>query len=452
MQELDQKLNYVKKYFEGCLSSVEDLDPIIYTGKVKRVSELFVESEGPQVTVGEICEICSVRSNHIYKAEVVGVSANTVQLMPYVHVRNIEVGSSVRALGNTASINVSNELIGRVINSRGEPIDDLGPIKSFKSYRLDADPPNVLNRKRIDEQIFTGVKAIDFFTPVAKGQRIGIFAGSGVGKSTLLGMIAKKTSSDLNVIALIGERGREVAEFVQDILGEEGMSKSVVIVSSSAETPLSRVRGAFAATAVAEFFRDQGKDVMLFFDSVTRFAMAQREIGLSSGEVASSRGYTPSVFTLLPKLLERCGTSDKGTITGIYTVLVEGDDFDEPITDNVRAIIDGHIILDRSLAERGHYPAIDVCGSISRLERSITSKVQRNASTKLRKLINAYNEELDYINMGAYVKGSNNLVDEAIKKMDSINKFVFQDIDSSIDFNNTIKEGLKIAGVEYIDE
>ena len=304
----------------------------------------------------------------------------------------------------------------------------------------------MLNRRRITEQIVTGVRAIDAFTPVGKGQRLGIFSGSGVGKSTLLGMIARNTDADVNVIALIGERGREVLEFIENDLGEEGLRRSVIIVSSSDTPPLARLRGAYVATAVAEYFRDQGKDVMLLFDSVTRFARAQREIGLAMGEPPANRGFPPSVFEKLPQLLERCGTSEKGTITGFYTILVEGDDMDEPVADNVRGILDGHLVLSRQMAQAHHYPALDVLSSLSRLETKITGSAARQRIGHLRRLLSAYAEAEDLINVGAYAEGSNPVIDEAIRKRQDLMTFLRQDIEEKADIGDTLARAARIAG------
>lgn len=434
--------------FDKYTALIDRLDPVRYVGVVKKCTASMIISEGPQASIGELCEILSLRTGEKYLAEVIAFEDNEVKLFPYQSVSHIEKGSLVAALGRPLSIPASEELCGRVIDSLGRPIDGKGPLRVARHISVFNRRPHVLTRKPINERILTGVKAVDFFTPLGKGQRIGLFAGSGVGKSTLMGMMAKDSSADVNVIALIGERGREVSEFINDALGEEGMKRSVVVVSDSSDTPLSRFRGAYTATAIAEFFRDRGKDVMLYFDSVTRLAMAIREIGLASGEVAASRGYTPNVFSSLQELLERCSTSDKGTITGIYTVLVEGGDFDEPITDCVRAIIDGHIILDRKLAERGQYPAIDVLASLSRLENAVASRPQRQAAAKIRSLISVYRERKDLIDVGAYSRGTDWLTDEAIDKIDGINRFLSQDVDESVSFESICREAAALTGTE----
>ncbi len=434
--------------FEKYESVVEDLDPIKYTGVVKKVQGLMIESSGPQVVIGELCHILVPKGEGVVPAEVVGFSGKDVQLMPFGEMDGIEPGCTVVAMGESLHIQVSDKLLGRVLNSMGQPMDGKGSFGSVDFFPVHNTPPDVLTRRKITERMVTGVRALDAMTPVGKGQRIGIFSGSGVGKSTLLGMIARNTKADINVIALIGERGREVREFIESDLGSEGLSRSVIIVSSSNTPPLARVKGAYVATAVAEYFRDQGKDVMLLFDSVTRFARAQREIGLAVGEPPATRGFTPSVFSILPKLLERCGTSDKGTITGFYTILVDGDDMDEPVSDNVRGILDGHIILSRKLAESYHYPAIDVLGSLSRLSTRITTPDEQRAIGKIRKLLAVYTDAEDLINVGAYAEGSNPDIDEAIEKIDSIRTFLQQDIRESSSLAETLQRASAIVGME----
>ncbi len=434
--------------FEKYESVVEDLDPIKYTGIVKKVQGLMIESSGPQVVIGELCHIIVPKGEGVVPAEVVGFSGKDVQLMPFGEMDGIEPGCTVVAMGESLHIQVSDKLLGRVLDSMGQPMDGKGSFGSVDFFPVHNTPPDVLTRRKITERMVTGVRALDAMTPVGKGQRIGIFSGSGVGKSTLLGMIARNTKADINVIALIGERGREVREFIESDLGAEGLARSVIIVSSSNTPPLSRVKGAYVATAVAEYFRDQGKDVMLLFDSVTRFARAQREIGLAVGEPPATRGFTPSVFSILPKLLERCGTSDKGTITGFYTILVDGDDMDEPVSDNVRGILDGHIILSRKLAESYHYPAIDVLGSLSRLSTRITTPDEQRAIGKIRKLLAVYTDAEDLINVGAYAEGSNPDIDEAIEKIDSIRTFLQQDIRESSSLAETLQRASAIVDME----
>ena len=422
-------------------------DPIKYTGVVTRVMGLLIESSGPQVVLGEVCQILIPGSENPVKAEVVGFRDSTVQLMPYNEIDGIEPGCVVVASGKTLEIPVADNMLGRVIDSLGQPYDDLGSYGVDAWYPVSATSPGALKRQVIRERITTGVRAIDFLAAAGKGQRMGIFSGSGVGKSTLLGMIARNTNADVNVIALIGERGREVREFIERDLGPEGMKNSVIIVSTSDTPPLARLKGAYTATAVAEYFRDQGKDVMLLFDSITRFARAQREIGLAAGEPPANRGYPPSVFEKLPKLLERCGTNEKGTITGFYTILVEGDDMDEPISDNVRGILDGHIVLERRLAQRYHYPAIDTLNSLSRLANVVTEKDEQRAAGKFRRLLAEYTEAEDLINVGAYAKGSNRDIDEAISKIDSINDFLRQEVDDPAPLERTLKSASEILGM-----
>ncbi len=443
--------------FEKYESLVEELDPIKYTGVVRRVQGLMIESSGPQVVIGELCHVVVPKGEGIVPAEVVGFNGKTVQLMPFGNMEGIEPGCTVVAMGESLRIHVSEKLLGRVLDSMGHPIDGKGTLGSVEYFPVENPPPDVLKRRKITERMITGVRAIDAMTPVGKGQRIGIFSGSGIGKSTLLGMIARNTKADINVIALIGERGREVREFIESDLGPEGLARSVIIVSTSNTPPLARVKGAYVATAVAEYFRDQGKDVMLLFDSVTRFARAQREIGLAVGEPPATRGFTPSVFSILPKLMERCGTSDKGTITGFYTILVDGDDMDEPVSDNVRGILDGHIILSRKLAESYHYPAIDVLGSLSRLGTKITSPEEQEAMGRIRKLLAVYTEAEDLINVGAYSEGSNPDIDESIDKIDDIRKFLKQSIQENCLLSETQRYASEISEIdipitEEIDE
>ncbi len=433
--------------FEKYRTVLENMDPIKYTGTVQKVQGLVIESHGPQGVVGELCQILVPRGRGIVWAEVVGFRGNTVQLMPFDDMSGIEPGCTVIAMGEPLSISVADGLLGRVLDSMGRPIDGKGGLGSAEYFPTVNPPPDVLMRKPIDERIVTGVRAIDSLLPVGKGQRMGIFSGSGVGKSTLLGMIARNTSADVNVIALIGERGREVKEFIDHDLGEEGLKRSVVIVSTSDTPPLSRLKGAYVATAVAEYFRAMGKDVMLLFDSVTRFARAQREIGLAIGEPPATRGYTPSVFSTLPKLLERCGTSDRGTITGFYTILVDGDDMDEPISDTVRGILDGHIILSRKLANAYHYPAIDVLASLSRLGNRISTPAEKKAQARIRKLLATYTDAEDLINVGAYVKGTNPSIDESIEKIGDIRDFLSQTVEDRAPIEETLAWEERIAAL-----
>ena len=438
--------------FDKYVQAVEEVDPIKYTGVVSRVRGMLIESAGPQAVIGEVCQIILSRGNEPVFAEVVGLHGTTVQLMSYGDVQGIEIGCIVIASGSVLSVPVGDMLLGRVIDSMGKAYDDKGEIFSSQYYSAIASPPDPMKRRPITERIVTGVRAIDGLLAVGRGQRIGIFAGSGVGKSTLLGMVARNTNADVNVIALIGERGREVVDFIVNDLGPEGLKRSVVVVATSDQSPLSRIRGAYVATAVAEYFRDQGKDVMLMFDSVTRFAKAQREIGLAIGEPPATRGYTPSVFETLPKLLERSGTSDKGSITGFCTVLVDGDDMDEPISDAVRGILDGHIILARKLAQRYHYPAIDVLASISRLANRVSGTVSKKAAGYIRRLMATYEESEDMINVGAYQKGSNPAIDEAIAHHEKIEGFLNQEVNDPAPITETLKAMGAVADMEIPED
>mgnify|MGYP005833483721 FL=1 len=424
---------------------VENLDPILCSGSVEQVQGYLVEARGPLAVIGELCRI-QVGSPAKYRsAEVVGLRGNHVQLMCYEDLEGIEVGTKVVAEGEPLRVPVSEKLLGRVLNSLGKPIDGKGEILAEGFYPIHRTPPHVLSRRPINQQIETGVRAIDGFVAVGKGQRLGIFSGSGVGKSTILGMIARNTRADVNVIALIGERGREVREFIEHDLGNEGLDRSVIVVSTSDTPPLARLRGAYTATAIAEYFRDQGKDVMLLFDSITRYARAQREIGLALGEPPATRGFTPSVFANLPKLLERCGTSERGTITGFYTILVEGDDMDEPIADTVRGTLDGHLYLSRKLAQKSQYPAVDVLGSVSRLAIKVVPPEVAHASSLLRRLLAVYAEAEDLINVGAYVRGTNPEIDNAITLMPVIREFLMQRIDEKAPLEETRRRLLEIA-------
>jgi len=380
-------------------------------------------------------------------AEVVGLRDETVQLMAFEETTGLEVGSRVIARGSRLEVPVSNKLLGRVLGALGNPIDDKGEIEATAMYAALANPPDPLKRRRVTQRITTGVRAIDGLLTVGRGQRLGIFSGSGVGKSTLLGMIARNTNADVNVVALIGERGREVNDFIDNDLGPEGLARSVLVVTPSNSPPLARLRGAYVATAVAEFFRDQGLDVMLLFDSVTRFARAMREIGLASGEPPATRGYPPSMFDSMPKLLERSGTSDAGSITGFYTILVDGDDMDEPVADTVRGILDGHIVLSRRLAQAYHYPAIDVLQSISRLAPSISGPSLNKAAGVIRRSMAVYAESEDLINVGAYHAGSNPAIDEAIVKHQSIEEFLIQAVDEPSAEEETFAAMEEISGI-----
>jgi flagellum-specific ATP synthase len=400
---------------------------IEYKGKVTKVVGLTIESSGPEVNIGELCTMNSSNNTKTIYAEVVGFRDNKVLLMPLGDMSGIGPGCVVNATGSYLKVGVGKQLIGRVIDGMGSPIDGKGDINSEEFYPVYNDPPHPLFRKRITEPLSFGIKTIDGLLTIGKGQRIGVFAGSGVGKSTLVGMIARNTQADINVIALIGERGREVREFLEKDLKEEGLSRSIVIVATSDQPALIRLKGALLATAVAEYFRDQGKDVLLMMDSLTRFAMAQREVGLAIGEPPVSRGYTPSVFAIMPKLLERSGNSEKGSITGLYTVLVDGDDMTEPVTDAARGILDGHIVLSRALANRNQYPAIDVLASISRIMIDVVTPEHKKVANEIKKAMAVYRDAEDLINIGAYVKGSSEKIDYAIDVIDNILNFMEQE-------------------------
>jgi flagellum-specific ATP synthase len=433
--------------FEQFRQKVAASDPIQSCGHVTQVVGLVVEANGPVTQMGCVCDIYGKENEAPVKAEVLGFRDQTVLLMPLEEIRSIGPGSRVVARQENAAIAVGNVLLGRVIDGLGAPMDGLGTIQADETYPIYAKPINPLLRQRIRNPLDIGVRAINGLLTIGCGQRMGIFAGSGVGKSTLMGIIARKSQADVNVIALIGERGRELNEFIEKELGEEGLKKSVVVVATSDHLPLVRVRGAFVATAIAEFFRDQGLQVNLMMDSLTRFAMAQREIGLALGEPPTTKGYTPSVFTLLPKLLERAGTSDHdGAITGLYTVLVEGDDMNEPIADAARSILDGHIVLTRELANQNHYPAIDILKSVSRVMTDITALQHKHNANRLKELLATYRKAEDLVNIGAYVQGSNPKIDQAIERIDSINQYLRQDIqenvqlEASLDQLNTIMD------------
>ena len=422
------------------------LNPIKSIGAVTRAVGLVIESKGPAVSVGDLCYLKGRDDEPDTPLEVIGFRDSTVLSMPLGRMPSVRAGDTVMASGARAEVSVGAGLLGRVVDALGRPLDDRGPIHHDGAYSLHRESTNPLARANITEQLGTGVRAIDGLLSIGAGQRIDIFGGSGVGKSTLLGMMAKNTTADMNVIALIGERGREVREFVESELGEEGMARSVVVVSTSDDSPLVRIRAALAATAIAEYFKDCGAKVLLIMDSVTRFAMAQREIGLAAGEPPSSRGYTPSVFALLPCLLERAGNfAAGGSITGFYTVLVEGDDMNEPIADAVRSILDGHIVLSRNLAARNHYPCIDILHSASRLFSSVTTKEHRQAAGYMRELLAAYTATEDLINIGAYQKGSNPRVDEAIARHDEIIGYLRQDRDEAVEASVSVNQLLRIG-------
>ena len=409
-------------------------------GKVVQIVGLVIECNGPNVSMGELCYVHShFEDVEPLPAEVVGFREGYVLLMPLGETKGIGRGCQVVSAQKVLQVKVGPELLGRVIDGLGNPIDGKGPILCQKEYPIQADPPAPLERPVIKDSLYVGVRAIDGLITMGQGQRIGIMAGSGVGKSTLLSMIARNTEADISVIALVGERGREVKEFIERDLGEEGLKRSVVVVATSDKPALVRIKGALTATAIAEYFRDRGRKVVLMMDSVTRFAMAQREVGLTVGEPPATRGYTPSVFALLPRLLERAGTSAKGSITGIYTVLVDGDDMNEPIADAVRSILDGHIVLSRNIAAQNHFPAIDVLASVSRVMSAVVPKEHMEANRKLRALMAVYKEAEDLIHIGAYVKGSSPKIDEAVQKIDAINDFLCQGVFEVQSFEETIQ-------------
>jgi len=425
--ELFEK-SYVKKY-----------------GKVSQVVGLTIESEGPDVSVG--CQ-CFIRANVNSKpvtAEVVGFKGSKILLMPIGDMSGVGPGSVVEASDMPLSVNISEDILGRVLDGLGEPMDSMGPLKNSKSYPVTNPPPDPLKRNMIRQSLSLGVKAIDGLLTIGKGQRVGIFAGSGVGKSTLMGMIARNTSADINVIALVGERGREVREFIENDLGEEGLRRSVVVVATSDRPALERLKAAQVATSIAEFFRAEGKDVLFLMDSLTRYAMAQREIGLATGEPPVSRGYTPSVYSVMPKLLERAGCSAVGSITGLYTVLVDGDDLTEPVTDTARGILDGHIVLNRAIAARNQYPAIDVLASVSRVMSAVAAPEHKEAANKFKKTMAIYAANEDLINIGAYTKGSNPEVDYAIDIHNSILGFLSQDTHESFEFEDVVNKLIEIV-------
>ena len=409
-------------------------------GKVAKVVGLTVESIGPEAKLGDLCRIVVQKEvGSFVMAEVVGFHENRLLLMPYESMDGIGVGCTVENTGHPLTVSVGEELLGHTLDGLGRPTDSDEEIFLPVQYPADCLPPDPMKRKIIDQVLPLGVKAVDGLLTVGRGQRIGIFAGSGVGKSTLMGMFARNTKADINVIALIGERGREVREFIERDLGPEGMARSVVVVATSDKPALIRKKAAMTATAIAEYFRDQGQDVLLMMDSLTRFSMAQREIGLASGEPPVTRGYPPSVYAELPKLLERAGTSERGSITGLYTVLVDGDDFNEPITDTARGILDGHIVLNRKLAQKNHYPAIDVLASISRVMSAIASKEQKEVAGKLKNVMATYAEAEDLINIGAYKSGSNRDIDYAIAKNAAVNEYLLQRTDEKFEFEQEVE-------------
>lgn len=430
------------------IQHIEGLDSFKRYGRVKRVVGLMIESQGPpESSIGDVCYIhVGSKRNRVIPAEVVGFKNEEVILMPYTTINDISPGSLVEATSRPLEIKVGTQLIGTVIDSTGHPLDGTPLPKGLSSVPTEQAPPNPLQRPPISSAIDVGVRMIDSLLTVGIGQRVGIFAGSGVGKSTLLGMIARNTTADLNVIALIGERGREVREFIERDLGPEGLSRSIVVVATSDQPALMRIKGAYTATAIAEYFRDKGLNVMLMMDSVTRVAMAQREVGLAIGEPPTTKGYTPSVFAILPKLLERTGTNEKGSITAFYTVLVDGDDMNEPIADTVRGILDGHFVLDRTLANKGQYPAVNVLKSVSRVMNNIVPSEHIAAAEKLREALSTYINAEDLINIGAYKKGSSFEIDEAIRLYPNIISFLKQGTHEKVSFQESVHQLYSLVG------
>ncbi len=416
-------------------------------GKVIRIIGLVIEADGPPSSIGDLCHIYPDAGEEPVMAEVVGFKDNIIQLMPLGNMEGLKPGSIVINTGSPMKIQVGHELLGRVLDGLGRPIDADIKVKSNKYYSTNAQNINPLSRKRINEPLSLGIRSVDAFMTIGKGQRMGIFAGSGVGKSTTMAMIARNTNADMNVIALIGERGREVREFLENSLGEEGLKRSVVVVATSEQPSLVKIKAAFVATAIAEYFRDCGHDVLFMLDSMTRISMAQREVGLAIGEPPATRGYTPSVFVMMPKLMERTGAGEKGTITGLYTVLVEGDDFNEPISDTARSILDGHIMLSRDLAHKNHYPAVDVLQSISRVMNDIITKEHKDAAAKIRNMLAVYQKNADLINIGAYVKGTDPNIDKALEMNPIINEFLTQATDEACPFDQTISRLIEIANM-----
>ncbi len=430
-----------KKYADAIYST----DTLLKSGRVSKVIGLVLESIGPKAPIGELCVLRNKLGKTITKTEIVGFRDNKILSMLLGDVTDISPGTEIYSTGEALSVSIDDKLMGRILNGLGDPIDGKPKVKSINRRPVYSNPPNPLLRKRISEPVQTGIRAIDGLLSFGKGQRVGIFAGSGVGKSTLLGMIARNTTADINVIALIGERGREVREFIENDLGEEGLSRSIVIVATSDTPSLVRIKAALTATTIAEYFRDRGLDVMLMMDSVTRLAMAQREDGLTIGEPPTSKGYTPSVFSLMQKTMERAGTGDVGSITGLYTVLVEGDDFNEPVSDTARGILDGHIVLSRKLASMGHYPAIDVLESISRVRKDVISKEHLEAAYVIQELMATYKNAEDIISVGAYQKGTNPKIDKAITLNDTINSFLKQRVDEQVEFQDSVNELIRIS-------
>jgi len=425
--------------FEKFHSALRQVNLLTCQGSVVRVSGLTVESAGPTLALGELCGI-QIRDGRRVLAEVVGFQNDHLILLPLEHIEGISPGDTVTARTTPRYITLSEGILGRVINGLGEPIDNKGPLTGTDKRALDASSPPPLSREKISSRLALGIRSIDGVLTFGKGQRVGIFSGSGVGKSVLLGDIANSSEADVNVVALIGERGREVREFLEGDLGSEGLACSVVVVATSDSPPIQRVKAAFVAVTVAEYFRDKGKNVLFMMDSLTRFAQAQREIGLAAGEPPATKGYCPSVFSLMPRLVERLGCAASGSITGILTVLVENDDLADPVADSARSLLDGHIVLSRKLADRGHYPAVDILQSVSRLMPAVVSKEHRLAAQKLKEIYAIYADAEDLINIGALSPGSNRRIDGAIALIDRINKFLMQPIRERTAFEETVKQ------------
>jgi len=414
-------------------------------GQVTHIIGLVIEADGPPSSIGDLCYISTKTGEPPIYAEVVGFKEEKVLLMPLGEMEGLKPGSTVVNSGGSLKIKVGSELLGRVLDGLGRPIDEFGSLKTNNYYSTKITKINPLTRIKVRQPLSMGVKALDSLITIGKGQRVGIMAGSGVGKSTLLGMLARNSTADMNVIALIGERGREVSEFIEHSLGAEGLSKSVVVIATSDQPSLVKIKAAHVATSIAEYFRDSGRDVLFMLDSVTRIAMAQREVGLAIGEPPATRGYTPSVFALMPKLLERTGNSDKGTMTGLFTVLVEGDDFNEPVSDTVRGILDGHILLSRQLAQKNHYPAIDVLGSLSRVMNDVTTHEHVEAAGRIRDLLATYEKNSDIISIGAYIKGSDLKIDRSIRLHEEINTFLRQSVSQKVNYAETVKRLIEIS-------
>lgn len=437
--------------FSKYIKTVEDFDPIVYIGYVSAVSGKQIVSNGPVARIGEICTIKFKNGKEIF-AEVVGLDKKQVLLTPYGDTEGIEIGCEVVGSGKTLQVPVGMSLLGRTIDATGKPCDGLGELLPEAYYPALNVPTDPMKKKPINRRITTGVRSIDAMLTCGKGQRIGIFAGSGVGKSTLLGMIARNTDAEINVVGLIGERNREVLDFINNDLGKEGMKRSVVVVATGDQPAICRLRAAYVCTAIAEYFRDQGKDVFMMVDNVTRFAKAQLEIGIANGEPPTASGYPASVYSMIPALMERTGTSDKGTITAFYAVLVDGDDMDDPIADCVRGVLDGHIVLSRKLASAYHYPAVDVLPSISRLQRRVTGPITKKAYARIRGLMATYQNNALMINSGMYTKGDSTAIDEAIDKYDEIEEFLKQDEYEKCTMEDTLNKLGAVSGIEIPKE